>query len=104
MAENEQNHRHHWERSALRNTSVGLWFGFLIAMGLVGGGIYSVSISQPYVAGIFLAASAVGMVPALIRGREFIVQRTKQSDNAPIKPRSTSAPKRSSGAPRYNSN
>jgi hypothetical protein len=97
MAESEQNHRHRWERSALRNTSVGLWFGFLIAMGLVGGGIYSVSIGQPYIAGVFLAASAVGMVPALIRGREFIVQRTKQSDSKPNKPKSAAAPKRSSG-------
>jgi uncharacterized membrane protein len=101
MAEKEQTHRHGWERSALRNTTIGLWFGFVIAVGLVGGGIYSVSIGQPYVAGIFLAASAVGMVPALIKGREFIIQRQKRPDNQTAKP---IAPKGSSRSPRYNSN
>lgn len=101
MAENEQKHRHRWELSALRNTTVGLWFGFAIAIGLVGGGIYSVSIGQPYVAGIFLAASAVGMVPALIRGREFIVQRQKQPDTGQGEPKTSKGPNR---APRYKSN
>jgi hypothetical protein len=38
MAEAEQRHRHRWERSALNNTTIGLWFGFLIDLGLVGGG------------------------------------------------------------------
>jgi uncharacterized membrane protein len=75
MAEAEQKHRHSWERSALNNTTVGLWFGFLIALGLVGGGVYSVYAGQPYVAGGFLTAGAIGMVPALIRGKDFIVQR-----------------------------
>src|SRR5215469_6508990 len=28
MAENEQTHRHRWEMSALRSTTIGLWFGF----------------------------------------------------------------------------
>ncbi len=83
MAEREQKHRHDWERSALSNTTIGLWFGFLIALGLVGGGIYSVSVGHPYIAGAFLAASAVGMVPALIKGREFIIQRQNHADSRP---------------------
>jgi len=81
MAEREQKHRHDWERSALSNNTIGLWFGFLIALGLVGGGIYSVSVGHPYIAGAFLAASAVGMVPALIKGREFIIQRQNHADS-----------------------
>ncbi len=72
MGEKEQKHRHDWERSVLNNTTIGLWFGFLIALGLVGGGIYSVGVGHPYVAGAFLAASAVGVVPALIKGKEFV--------------------------------
>jgi uncharacterized membrane protein len=101
MAEKEQKHRHDWERSALRNTSFGLWFGFLIALGLLGGAIYSVSVGQPYIAGAFLTASAVGMVPALIKGREFIVQKTTRSDSKPARP---IASKGSSRSPSYNSN
>jgi uncharacterized membrane protein len=86
MAEQEQQHRHAWERSALSNTTVGLWFGFFIALGLVGGGIYSVAVGQPYVAGGFLTAGAIGMVPALIRGRYFVMQRQMQSSRQPAKP------------------
>lgn len=36
MAEREQQHRHDWERSALSNTTIGLCFGFFIALALVG--------------------------------------------------------------------
>jgi uncharacterized membrane protein len=79
MAEAEQKHRHRWERSALNNTTVGLWFGFLIALSLVGGGVYSVYTGQPYVAGGFLTAGAIGMVPALIRGKDVVVQRRRDS-------------------------
>lgn len=93
MAEKEQKHRHDWERSALSNTTIGLWFGFVIALGLLGGAIYSVSVGQPYIAGVFLTASAVGMVPALIKGREFIVQRQQGTDSKPATP---GAPKGSS--------
>jgi len=101
MAEKEQNHRHDWERSALRNTTIGLWFGFFIALGLLGGAIYSVSVGQPVIAGVFLTASAVGMVPALIKGREYIVQR--QKGGGVHKPASPGSPKRASRSSRYNS-
>jgi uncharacterized membrane protein len=79
MAEKEQNHRHRWERSALRNTTIGLWFGFLIALALVAGGVYSVAVGQAYVAGGFLTAGAIGMVPALIKGKDFVVQRSRDN-------------------------
>lgn len=85
MAEAEQKHRHRWERSALNNTTIGLWFGFLIALGLVGGGVYSVYIGQPYVAGGFLTAGAIGMVPALIRGKDFVVQRQRDRNDPPTR-------------------
>jgi uncharacterized membrane protein len=85
MAEAEQKHRHSWERSALNNTTIGLWFGFLIALGLVGGGVYSVYVGQPYVAGGFLTAGAIGMVPALIRGKDFVVQRQRDRNGPPIR-------------------
>jgi hypothetical protein len=75
-----------WEQSALSNTTVGLWFGFFIALALVGGGIYSVAVGQSYVAGGFLTAGAIGMVPALIRGRDFVMQRQTQSSRQPAKP------------------
>jgi uncharacterized membrane protein len=105
MAEKEQMHRHDWERSALRNTTIGLWFGFFIALGLLGGAIYSVRTGQPVIAGIFLTASAVGMVPALIKGREYIVQRQKGGDGKPDgKPASPGSTKRTSRSSRYNSN
>ena len=93
MTEREQQHRHAWERSALSNTTVGLCFGFLIALALVGGGIYSVTVGQPYVAGGFLTASAIGMVPALIKGRDFVVQRQRQSGSQRTRP----APAKGSG-------
>jgi uncharacterized membrane protein len=83
MAEAEQKHRHRWERSALNSTNAGLWFGFLIALGLVSGGIYSVYAGQPYVAGGFLTAGAIGMVPALIRGKDLVVQRARGSVEPP---------------------
>lgn len=83
MAEAEQKHRHRWERSALNSTNIGLWFGFLIALGLVGGGVYSVYAGQPYVAGGFLTAGAIGMVPALIRGKDLVVQRERDSVEPP---------------------
>lgn len=101
MAEKEQKHRHGWERSALRNTTIGLWFGFFIALGLLGGAIYSVSVGQPVIAGVFLTASAVGMVPALIKGREYIVQRQKGGGDD--KPASPGAPKKATRSSRYNS-
>jgi uncharacterized membrane protein len=85
MAEAEQKHRHRWERSALSNTTIGLWFGFLIALSLVGGGVYSVYAGLPYVAGGFLTAGAIGMVPALIRGKDFVVQRRRDSVEPPTR-------------------
>ena len=80
MAEAEQKHRHHWERSALNHTTIGLCFGFLIALCLVGGGIYSIYTGFPAVAAGFLTTGAIGMVPALIRGKDFIMQRRRDGE------------------------
>jgi uncharacterized membrane protein len=83
MADLEQKHRHAWERSVLGNTRLGLCFGLLVALALVGGAIYCATLGQAALAGGFLAASALGMVPALLRGRTGLLQRRPAAAPAP---------------------
>jgi hypothetical protein len=55
-----------WYASLMANRRLGLIFGFVIALCLVAGAIYSIAIGQ--FLGVALGASAASMVPSLIRG------------------------------------
>jgi len=73
MAEREQAHRHDWEILEARRehlySAMGLWMGFLLALGLILAAIFCAVTGHEYVAGGFIAASAVSMVPRFIDGR-----------------------------------
>ena len=66
MAEKEQNHRIAWEETALgtsvRETKLGQWLGFFIAVTCIGAAIFLAVNGHDVVAGIALGISAVGLV------------------------------------------
>ena len=66
MAEKEQNHRIAWEETALgasvRETKLGQWLGFFIAVACIGAAIFLAVNGRDVVAGIALGISAVGLV------------------------------------------
>jgi uncharacterized membrane protein len=74
MAEGEQGHRHRSERFGERFEAIysmaGLICGFVIGSALVIGGVIVALYDHEWVGGMFVAASAVGMVSAFIRGRD----------------------------------
>jgi uncharacterized membrane protein len=74
MTEGEQGHRHRMDLTTAsfdaRYSTTGLVFGFLIGIGLVGGAIACALTGHEIIAGMFVAAGAVGMVNSFIMGRE----------------------------------
>ena len=66
MAEKEQNHRIAWEETALgtsvRETKLGQWFGFAIAVACIGAAMFLAVNEHDVVAVIALGISAVGLV------------------------------------------
>lgn len=73
MTAKEQEHRHSWERKALNrsftDSLVGQVFGLIVALALIGGGVYCATINQPNVAIAFVGAGALGIVGNFIQGR-----------------------------------
>jgi uncharacterized membrane protein len=80
MAEQQQKHRHAWEMRELSASIVteriGLFGGILVALGLIAGAVVCAWLGQRWVAVVLVAASAVSMVPAIIKGRD----RPQQSE------------------------
>ncbi|HXY98593.1 MAG TPA: DUF2335 domain-containing protein [Stellaceae bacterium] len=83
MAESEQQHRHNWEDRALNfefaYSALGLGFGFLIGLGLIAAAVVAALYGHDYVAGAFVAASAIGMVTAFIKGRDIFGKKMPPS-------------------------
>jgi uncharacterized membrane protein len=87
MAEKEQLHRHSWEDRALKyefNYSIaGLAAGFIVGIGLIVAGVWVTLTGHEAVGGLFVTASAVGMVTAFIKGREIFGDRNGKAKDAP---------------------
>jgi uncharacterized membrane protein len=79
MAEQEQAHRHTWETSELNSSllteRIGLFGGIAVAVGLIVGAVICAYFGETAIGGLLVAASAVSMVPAIIRGRELVLSR-----------------------------
>lgn len=73
MAEREQAHRMEWERTAIeaesRNSTLGLSLGITALLLLVAGALGALLLGSPTVAGLFVGTTALGLIPAFIRGR-----------------------------------
>lgn len=79
MAEREQSHRHTWEQRELRSSilteRMGLFGGVLVAIGLIVGAVVCAVYGQTVIGGALVAASAVSMVPSIIKGRDWLNSR-----------------------------
>lgn len=82
MAEKEQEHKNRWESRALIGelfySTAGLALGFIVSISLIAGSIYCAITEHETVALALVGAAAIGLVPALIRGREML-KRVKHS-------------------------
>lgn len=62
-----------WEKDALhaekRNSHLGLWFGFAALIILTAGAIICTITGHDVIAGFFVGTTALGLIPAFIRGR-----------------------------------
>jgi uncharacterized membrane protein len=98
MAELEQTHRHAWEERELRSSTVteriGLFGGIVVAIGLIAGAIICAIWDQKVVGVALVAASAVSMVPAIIRGRDLLRSRGESRSVPPVKPNKPASAKR----------
>jgi uncharacterized membrane protein len=109
MAEKEQDTRLYWNRTTItaesRNSTLGLVFGIVALALLIGGALGCLYLGYEVAAGGFITATALGLVPAFIKGRGlfnwFDDNATKSQDageskaSIPQKKASNSAPRRS---------
>jgi uncharacterized membrane protein len=99
MAEKEQDHRHLWEMRHLSydgaGNILGLIFGWVLSLALVGGAVYCAVINQPCVAGVLTGFAAFGAVANLIKGRRLFAKADHEAARAPIRAaRTPSGPER----------
>ena len=91
MAEQEQFHRHAWERAELSSSvlteRMGLFGGIAVAIGLIIGAVICAYFGERVIGGALVAASAVSIVPAIIQGRERLrsEQPAKNAASAPVR-------------------
>lgn len=91
MAERQQSHRHAWEirelRSSIVTERIGLFGGVAVAVGLIVGAVICAYFGATAIGVGLVAASAVSMVPAIIKGREWLNSRvvTKKEPPPPVK-------------------
>ncbi|MBL4597036.1 MAG: DUF2335 domain-containing protein [Robiginitomaculum sp.] len=87
MAEKSQNHAHNCESRALGVQSFvaksGMVSGLFISALLVSGGISAVYLGQPFVASVFIGASALGVISKLVDGPSRIFGSTKDKHEPP---------------------
>jgi uncharacterized membrane protein len=87
MAEQEQAQRHNWETRELRSSifteRMGLLGGILVAVGLIAGAVICAYVGATAIGIALVAASGVSMVPAIIKGREWLHSR-QQTKNLPV--------------------
>ena len=73
LSEKEQSHRHQWDNKALeyegKEVIYGQWFGFILGILGISGGIFCAYIDQPWVAAVLVGTSLAGIVTAFIKGR-----------------------------------
>ncbi len=91
-AETEQTHRHAWENRSLNfefiYSMAGMVCGFLIAIILIGAGIYVTLAGHDTVGGLFVGVGAIGMVTSFIKGRD----RKQQPPPPPSVPATKKSP------------
>ena len=84
MAEKEQRHRHGWEDKQLSASTIsermGLFGGIVVAVALIAGAVTCAFEHATEVAIALVAASAVSMVPAIIKGREYLNTSREDSE------------------------
>lgn len=87
MAERQQSHRHAWEvrelRSSIITERIGLFGGVAVAVGLILGAVICAYFGATAIGVGLVAASAVSMVPAIIKGREWLHSREATKKGAP---------------------
>ncbi len=73
MTEKEQTHRHDWDRQMLeyqgKEVQNGQKYGFGLGAFALCGGVLCAYIGQPWVAGILVGTTPLGIVAAFIQGR-----------------------------------
>lgn len=87
MAEKEQDHRHAWEdrelRSSIFTETVGRFGGIGVAVALVVGAVFCAVTGANAIGVALVTASAVSMVPAIIKGREWLHSSEEPKADAP---------------------
>jgi len=83
MAESEQAHAHDMDKIVITkeysDRRLGMWFGLVATGAFVLGALAALWLGAPWVSGLFVSASALGVIGAFINGR------SQNSKPAPVK-------------------
>lgn len=89
MAEKNQDHQIAWEMKVLgiegKNSTLGLWFGMFALILLVGAALISLVLGATGVALALVGTTALGLIPAFIKGRGLLNFWSKTEKDTPGK-------------------
>jgi uncharacterized membrane protein len=101
LAEREQAHRHAWEQRELRSSAlterIGLIGGIFVAVSLIVGAVLCAIYNMTAIGTALVATTAASMVPAIIKGRDWLKPRGQTGDVAtpvPSRPQPRKNPRR----------